>query len=240
MSHRKHAVVAGAGVLVIALLLFFLRNHEHEEHEEHGDWQDAGVTAIQAGPSTQSAGRDAVDSSDASFRRTPSQIAAREERLAALRVARQRRFSRHSPPSRAGQSPSERPEIENQGDAGAAHNGRPQHEIGSLDREYIQEAIRDMQPLIQECYELARHEDPSLEGRLLVEFVVGGEPDVGGIIEEAGIDASSAVESLLLRDCVRETVYTLELPAPAGGGQMTVRYPFQFSSAADSPPPQAQ
>lgn len=232
MSRRKLTATLAAGVVVISLVFFFLRTHEHEEPL---DGQDVAVSEPQAAPSTPTVGANAADSPEASFRRTPAQVTAREERLSALREARQRRISRHAPPPSDDQHQNERLEPENQGDAGAAPPVPPQHDIGSLDREYIQEAIHDMQPLIQECYELARDEEPSLEGRLLVEFVVGGEPDVGGIIEEAGVAASSGGESPLLRDCIRETVYTLELPAPEGGGQVTVRYPFQFSSAPDSP-----
>jgi hypothetical protein len=100
---------------------------------------------------------------------------------------------------------------------------------GSLDKEYIRAAIRELVPLVRECYENALRDQPDLGGRLTVEFSIAGEPEIGGVVTEsriAGTDAGALHAGL--EECVRETMYGLKLDAPAGGGTVQVRYPFVF------------
>lgn len=111
----------------------------------------------------------------------------------------------------------------------AAGDGEP----GTLDPEYIRSAVQELKPLIRECYELALDQQPDLEGRLVVDFEIVGEPDVGGVVETSEIDEASDLRHPALDECIRETMYTAELPAPEGGGRVTVRYPFNFSNAAE-------
>jgi hypothetical protein len=103
-----------------------------------------------------------------------------------------------------------------------------------LDAAYIRDRVQELRPLLAECYELALHEDPALAGSLIVEFVIGGEPEVGGIVEDSRIDDASTLRHPVLDECVRETMYMAEFTAPAEGGQVTVRYPFRFAQAADA------
>lgn len=110
--------------------------------------------------------------------------------------------------------------------------------LGRLDPQYIRDAIRDLQPLLRECYELALEDARSsgretLEGRLVTRFVIGGEPDVGGVIEESSVMDESDLRHPLLEECFTETLFTVELPAPEEGGRVTVHYPFVFRAAED-------
>lgn len=105
----------------------------------------------------------------------------------------------------------------------------PRESFGSLDPQYIQDAVREIVPLFAECYELALEEDDTLAGRLVMLMTIGGEEEVGGVIEHAAIAEDSELHHPLLDECVRETAYTIELPAPDGGGQVEVRYPLTFS-----------
>lgn len=133
---------------------------------------------------------------------------AREERLAAVEVATG---------------------GEDEGEAQRGAAGAGAGELGTLDAEYIRAAVQELKPLLAECYELARGEQTDLEGRLVVEFEIVGEPEVGGIVDQSSIDQASDLDHPVLVECVRETMYTAELPAPEGGGRVTVRYPFNFS-----------
>ena len=122
--------------------------------------------------------------------------------------------------------------LRNDGEPAAPAAARPPAdppEVGHLEPDYIRERVRELVPLIRECYELALDEQAGLEGRLNVEFVIAGEPDVGGIVEESRILDESTLVHPTLHECVRETVYTLELDPPENGGRVTVRYPFNFS-----------
>lgn len=102
---------------------------------------------------------------------------------------------------------------------------------GTLDAEYIQDAVQAVRPLLQECYELAldavsESGEDAPEGRLLARFVISGEPDVGGVVEESEILEESEIHHPVLDECFQQTLYTLELPAPEDGGRVTVNYPF--------------
>jgi hypothetical protein len=96
--------------------------------------------------------------------------------------------------------------------------------------------VRELQPMLRDCYQLALHEDPTLEGKLVVEFVIGGEPGVGGIVEQSRILDESTVRHPVLDECVGETLYMAEFEAPPAGGQVTVRYPFRLAPSADAGP----
>lgn len=129
-------------------------------------------------------------------------------------------------------SPEEvRSPVETGGSAINGDDGAP----GRMDPEYIRAAVRELRPLLAECYDLAREEDDALAGRLILEFDIEGEPEVGGVVEHATIGEDSTLTHPILDECIRETIYTLELPAPTGGGRVHVRYPFNFSSGETAP-----
>lgn len=113
---------------------------------------------------------------------------------------------------------------------------------GELDREYIQDAIREVLPLVGECYELMLDAQTTgaaggiggdgeldAEGRVVLGFVIGGEEEVGGVVIDPEIDTEqSANFGSEFSTCITETLMTLELPAPESGGQVRVTYPFNF------------
>lgn len=109
---------------------------------------------------------------------------------------------------------------------------------GQIDPQYVQDAVRELIPLLAECYEMLEQAsdaagEPAPEGRLVARFVFSGEPEVGGVVEESEILDESTLRSPLLEECFAETLYTLELPAPEAGGTVTVHYPFELSRGED-------
>ena len=101
---------------------------------------------------------------------------------------------------------------------------------GSLDKEYIRSTINEAIPLVKECYELALRERPGLGGTLKVRFTIGAEPEVGGLVEQVEIDGQDpAALDPGLRECMEQTIYSLEFPPPEGGGRVNVTYPFRFA-----------
>jgi hypothetical protein len=103
---------------------------------------------------------------------------------------------------------------------------------GSLSKSIIQEGVRAVIGDIKACYEQALRRTPSLEGRIVVEFEIIGEPDAGGVIERAEIgDATDAAlrSEQELNGCIIDSIYTIELPRPEDGGRVTVEYPFYLS-----------
>jgi RNA polymerase sigma factor (sigma-70 family) len=109
-------------------------------------------------------------------------------------------------------------------------------EVEDQDKEYIRGAVREILPLITECYEAGLERNPKLDGKILVAFTIEGEPDVGGLVGESQIDASeSTLADATVRECIQETMYALKIDPPSNGGSVHVRYPFTFST---QPPPE--
>lgn len=107
--------------------------------------------------------------------------------------------------------------------------------VGELPKEYIRERVReDLIPLALECYSSALEDDEELAGKLVFQFRIVGEPDVGGIVEDAQLGPESDIAHPELVECMRESVMSMSFDPPQNGGAMDVTYPFEFSPG---PPP---
>lgn len=105
-------------------------------------------------------------------------------------------------------------------------------EPSELDKEYIRTQLAALLPLIKECYENALIAQPTLAGRLVVDFTIIAEPDIGGLVSKSAInDSASTIADAPLRECVQETMYAAQFPAPLDGGEVRVTYPFEFANA---------
>jgi hypothetical protein len=103
-------------------------------------------------------------------------------------------------------------------------------EVGTLDKDYIKARIaEDLVPIAKECYESALEDDPKLAGKIVMQFGIAGDDEVGGVVDEASVDPSSTLTHPALGECMRESMMSLSFPAPEGGGRVAVTYPFEFS-----------
>lgn len=110
----------------------------------------------------------------------------------------------------------------------------PKEKKGKLDKDYIQDRIReDFIPLAKECYEAALERDPELAGKLVFEFVIVGDEDLGGIVESAKALDTSTLEEEELDYCLEQSLLSLSFEPPEAGGSVTVTYPFVFNQAPD-------
>ena len=101
----------------------------------------------------------------------------------------------------------------------------------TIEKEFIRASVRELIPLLVECYEQGLARDPKLAGSIIVDFTIEGEPGVGGVVGESAIDAAgSTLTDPAVRECVQETMFAIEIEPPADGGVVTVRYPFEFRS----------
>jgi hypothetical protein len=106
----------------------------------------------------------------------------------------------------------------------------PPPEPPKLDKEYIRDSVRELIPVIRDCYDSALEDDDALGGKLVMQFEILGDEDVGGVVDQVEVEPNeSTIANLDMRECVRESMYTLELPPPAAGGRVMVTYPFVFS-----------
>jgi hypothetical protein len=100
----------------------------------------------------------------------------------------------------------------------------------NLSREYIQARIRrDFYPLAISCYESALARQPTLGGRIVVDFMIVGDAKVGGIVDQAEINPRSDIEDAEFRTCLRESMLSMVFEAPENDGWVTVTYPFVFA-----------
>lgn len=100
---------------------------------------------------------------------------------------------------------------------------------GTLTKESIQEGVRAVIEDVKRCYEDALKKTPDLEGKLVVDFEIVGEPDAGGVVDEVEIaDSSDDVmrQNSDLTECMMDAIYSIELPPPDSGGRVKVSYPF--------------
>jgi hypothetical protein len=113
----------------------------------------------------------------------------------------------------------------------AAPNEDAAKRLPELDREYIRSAISEqLLPVAIECYESALADDPALAGNIVAEFTIVGSEEVGGVVEEAVINADeSTLDSEFVRECMRESLLAVTFEPPPDGGQVKVTYPFTFS-----------
>ncbi len=112
-----------------------------------------------------------------------------------------------------------------------AKSAADQEATGSLPREYIAQQVREIVPLIKECYEMALEDDPQLGGRMNVRFTIVADEEYGGLVTDSQVlDDSTLLGSADMVECIRETMYALRLKSPEGGGQVVVNYPFVFAA----------
>jgi hypothetical protein len=98
-----------------------------------------------------------------------------------------------------------------------------------IDREYIREQVRILLPQMTECYSNALQRDPKIEGRIMVDFSIVGDPSVGGLVGESKVKAEdTTISDAEMRECVQETMYAAQFKPPSAGGEVRVSYPFIF------------
>ncbi|MEL6347973.1 MAG: AgmX/PglI C-terminal domain-containing protein, partial [Myxococcota bacterium] len=95
--------------------------------------------------------------------------------------------------------------------------------MGSLDRSQISDVIVQNIGSFRAIFERTLRMDPNLAGRLVIEAVIG--PD--GRVIEARASSSTMNAPDVEREMV-EQFKKLQFPAPRGGGEVAIRYPFVF------------
>lgn len=96
----------------------------------------------------------------------------------------------------------------------------------SLSREDIENAIEEVKPKVAACFEQALKGDPSLAGRVIVEFEIEAK-DGEGIVTRGEVPEAETF-SPIFEACVLRQVAGVRFPVPEADGKVTVRYPFLF------------
>ena len=94
----------------------------------------------------------------------------------------------------------------------------------AMDREIIQEVVREDRDGLRACFNEALASDPELTGRLVIQWVIGS---TGEVVSAEVFE--SELENDAFHECVTDLVLEWEFPPPDGGGVVRVNYPFNFS-----------
>jgi len=216
MDKRKLLIMAALlGGAIVAALLWWLTSPNRPEVEASSSHADAGHDCAQASAKATTTTPRAKKPSRVKW--SAEQVAQRrkkwEQRRKNIREARDQRL-------RA---------------ASEAAKKKASQAYMKYTPKLIKDEMREIIPLIKECYHNALVDaGPQLQGKLVVKYVISGEPSVGGIIEEVQIDtdrSDALADNPSLAQCVTETIYTMEFDAPpSGGGTINVAYPLFFKS----------
>ncbi len=113
--------------------------------------------------------------------------------------------------------------LEPAGPGSAAPRPSDASKLPALAPEYIQSAISEqLVPVAIECYETALDQDPELAGKLLMNFTIIGDEEVGGVVEDAALGEGSTLDNEFVRECMRESLLSVSFPAPDAGGRVEV------------------
>ena len=94
-----------------------------------------------------------------------------------------------------------------------------------LSAQDIRATVRRHENDIRACYNRALRSDRTLQGRVIMRFVITGEGTVG-----AAEVASAQIDDPPLHGCLVETVKRWTFPAPPGSGVSVVNYPYVFAA----------
>lgn len=110
-------------------------------------------------------------------------------------------------------------------------HSRESQKPGGLPAEYIRESVKEILPLLRECYKMELEERGTIRGKVVLGFDLIADDQHGGLVEEVRIEEAelSKEDSDSFTECLRESVYALRLNAPEWGGRTTVRYPLRFN-----------
>lgn len=96
---------------------------------------------------------------------------------------------------------------------------------GSLDKEVIRREMQRHSAEVRTCANAALDAGTTAHGKLTVRFVISKT----GEVSESAV-TSSTLENPSLENCVAEVIRKAKFPAPAGGGVVTVNYPYVFKA----------
>ena len=106
----------------------------------------------------------------------------------------------------------------------------PTDEPGSLDKDTIRAGVKSIVPRVEECYTKGLERNPKLAGKVVVKFVIRTK-DGRGRIDEGEIDSENdELQSPLVEQCILNAMADIDFPAPSGGGEVHVSYPFVLAN----------
>jgi Ca-activated chloride channel family protein len=102
---------------------------------------------------------------------------------------------------------------------------------GAMDKEGIGRVLRRHLVQVRACYEQQLLKQPGLAGKVTVTFVIGRD----GRVKSCRVKEST-LQDAQVEGCLTRVLGRARFPAPAGGGEVQVSYPFTFQPPAPGKP----
>jgi len=99
---------------------------------------------------------------------------------------------------------------------------------GNLDKAVVERVVRRHRAQIKYCYELELMRTPGLEGKLVMQWVIG--PD-GKVRSAKSRAEGTTLANPALTRCIINKIRSWVFPTPKGGGVVVVNWPFLFKEA---------
>lgn len=96
---------------------------------------------------------------------------------------------------------------------------------GSLSREAIRRVVRRNIAQVRFCYEQGLQQNPSIEGRVTVSWIISPT----GAVTTSSV-ANTTLRNASVESCIANAVGRWSFPSPDGGGVVGVSYPFMLQS----------
>lgn len=113
--------------------------------------------------------------------------------------------------------------LRGRGNRGPTVRAAPPQVTGLLSPEAIRRVVLRNLGQVAHCHEQGLAQNPTLEGRVVVRFIIGGN---GGVMGSQVAESNVAVPSV--STCIANAVRRWQFPSPEGGGIVTVNYPFNL------------
>ena len=98
--------------------------------------------------------------------------------------------------------------------------------LDPIDKAAIDRVIKNHIQEIRYCYERQLSRDPTLAGKVTINWVIGTE----GMVSSASVRATS-LDNSMVESCLTERIIRMRFPKPRGSGIVRVSYPFVFRAA---------
>jgi TonB family protein len=113
--------------------------------------------------------------------------------------------------------------LRGRGTTGPLVRAAPPSVTGLLSPDAIRRVVLRNIGQVAHCHEQGLMQNPNLEGRVVVRFIIGGD---GTVMGSSVAESSVAVPSVA--QCIASAVRRWQFPSPQGGGIVTVNYPFNL------------
>jgi TonB family protein len=98
--------------------------------------------------------------------------------------------------------------------------------IGGLSQEVVGRYIKRYWAQFKFCYERELSKNPNLYGKITTTFTIAGN---GRVTEAQAIQTT--MHNANVEQCLLRVIRRIRFPAPKGGGEVIVTYPFMFTTA---------